>query len=302
MRTFLFTLTLLLSTLRLVRCHGFVKSVTVAGQTYPAWDPNLDPYHPTAPKVVRKVMDDGPTTPAAKAPVTADVACNRGGDVGTAATAKAPAGSEVFIQWNSFASDHHGPVTTYMANCGKDCATFSANSARWFKVEEAGYDKTTKLWGSDRLMAAGDSWTSRIPANLAPGKYLFRHEIIALHSSFDPQHYPSCIQIEVTGNGTGVPEESELVNLLDVYRDKMAFTDIWETNFVAKDTPGPRIASLVGNRGGSNPPPPPNAPVPTPTPTTTPAPPRPTSTGRTCGKNKQSKRSKHAKRRMISSF
>ena len=58
-----------------------------------------------------------------------------------------------------------------------------------------------------------------IPSNLAPGQYILRVEIIALHEAdalYSQNHargaqfYPSCIQIKVTGNGkkklpSGVP-------------------------------------------------------------------------------------------------
>jgi len=62
-------------------------------------------------------------------------------------------------------------------------------------------------------------WDVPIPSELAPGKYILRVEIIALHEgrflysetkTNGAQFYPDCIQIEVTGSGTrelpsGVP-------------------------------------------------------------------------------------------------
>lgn len=51
----------------------------------------------------------------------------------------------------------------------------------------------------------------RIPAELAPGPYLLRAELIALHEGdarFDEnpirgaQFYPNCVQLMVGGNGT----------------------------------------------------------------------------------------------------
>lgn len=45
-------------------------------------------------------------------------------------------------------------------------------------------------------------WTSTIPSNLAPGNYLIRHELLALHQANTPQFYPECAQLVVTGSGT----------------------------------------------------------------------------------------------------
>jgi hypothetical protein len=43
---------------------------------------------------------------------------------------------------------------------------------------------------------------------LAPGNYLIRHELIALHQANNPQFYPECAQITVTGSGTAQPDAS----------------------------------------------------------------------------------------------
>lgn len=66
----------------------------------------------------------------------------------------------------------------------------------------------------------GDTYTTHIPANLSPGDYLVRHEIIALQlatAQGGAEFYPSCSQIRVSGNGTGVPQET--VALPGAYSD-----------------------------------------------------------------------------------
>lgn len=67
------------------------------------------------------------------------------------------------------------------------------------------------------------SWKSTIPANLKPGKYLIRHEAIALHGSASEggaQFYPNCMQLLVSGDGTELPDAT--VNFPGAYgkRDK----------------------------------------------------------------------------------
>lgn len=57
-------------------------------------------------------------------------------------------------------------------------------------------------------MKAGGSATYTIPSCITPGYYLVRHEIIALHASYQypgAQFYPGCHQLKVTGGGSKTP-------------------------------------------------------------------------------------------------
>ena len=52
------------------------------------------------------------------------------------------------------------------------------------------------------------SWAVTIPSTIAPGNYVLRHEIIALHGAGSvngAQLYPFCLNLEVTGGGSDVP-------------------------------------------------------------------------------------------------
>lgn len=85
----------------------------------------------------------------------------------------------------------------------------SAGDLSFFKIDEAGLnDGAAQDWASDDLIANGNAWTVTIPEDIAPGQYVLRHEIIALHSAQDAngaQNYPQCINIEVTGSGSAEP-------------------------------------------------------------------------------------------------
>jgi len=81
----------------------------------------------------------------------------------------------------------------------------------FFKIDGVGLiDDTTVpgTWASDQLIANNNSWTVTIPSDIAPGNYVLRHEIIALHSAGTvdgAQNYPQCVNIQVSGTGTATP-------------------------------------------------------------------------------------------------
>ena len=71
---------------------------------------------------------------------------------------------------------------------------------------------TGTSWGT-AVVYAKLRWTSTIPASLAPGNYLIRHELLALHQADTPQWYPECAQLTVTGSGTATPPASYLASI-----------------------------------------------------------------------------------------
>ena len=143
-------------------------------------------------------------------------------------------------QWPA---DHRGPVTVWMASCGSSCSTFKTSGAKWFATDKAGMNADGS-YATDDLIAAGASWTTTIPFNIAPGEYLLRIELLALHSIGAPQFYPSCSQIRVNGTGDGAPRDGEAAPIQDIYKG-YSFPNIWKPGSVFKIA-GPAIASFVG--------------------------------------------------------
>ncbi|KEP46375.1 glycoside hydrolase family 61 protein [Rhizoctonia solani 123E] len=120
---------------------------------------------------------------------------------------------------NTWPADHKGPMLVYMANCGDSCDNFDGSGNVWFKVSSEGLiDAASFYWGSDKLIAQGNSWTQVIPSNIKAGKYLMRFELLALHPAGSPQFYPSCTQLDITGGVSGAPTQSELVSIPGVYQ------------------------------------------------------------------------------------
>ncbi|KAF2176419.1 lytic polysaccharide monooxygenase [Zopfia rhizophila CBS 207.26] len=127
------------------------------------------------------------------------------------------AGDKVGVQWghviggaqmandpdNPIAKSHKGPTIFYMAKVD-NAATAQPNGLKWFKVFEDGLDGSGK-WGVDRMIASGGWVDMTMPQCVAPGQYLLRAEIIALHSAKNQgqaQFYMGCAQINVSGSGT----------------------------------------------------------------------------------------------------
>lgn len=128
-----------------------------------------------------------------------------------------PAGSSVAGAWahslggpqgandadNPIAASHHGPAQVYLASVS-DASSASQTGLSWFKIASNSIT-SAGVWGVDAMRAAVDSqgfgWQEfTMPSCIAPGNYLMRVELIALHgasSSGGAQFYQSCAQIKV---------------------------------------------------------------------------------------------------------
>ncbi|CDO72529.1 Auxilliary Activities Family 9 protein [Trametes cinnabarina] len=228
-----------------VSAHGYVKKYEIGSQTYPAWDPFNDPYASPVPnRIERHIPDDGPVLDV----TSPDIACNKGGETGVNAFATIAAGDKITFDWTNWPADHQGPVSTYMASCNGDCSKFDVSDAKWFKIDAAGY--SNGKWAATQLIDNGYKWTSVIPSELKAGEYLVRHEIVALHSVGQPQFYPGCAQVKVTGSGSKEPSGSELVSLPGLYNN-IKWPDIWDDSFHSFVVPGPAPA-FSGSSSGSD--------------------------------------------------
>lgn len=98
-----------------------------------------------------------------------------------------------------------------------DFSSINPTSLQWTKIAASAWKSGSNpgSWVTDDLIKNNFSWDLTIP-NLAPGNYVLRHEIIALHAAGQTngaQSYPQCINIVVSGSGTqrlsgGVPATS----------------------------------------------------------------------------------------------
>jgi cellulase len=159
--------------------------------------------------------------PPSNNPVTSvtstDIRCNVGGTTGVKGICNVPAGSNVTVEMHQQPGDrscaneaiggnHYGPVIIYMSKVSN--AATDAGAGPWFKVSQEGYNVPNKWWGTQTLNANCGKRSFIVPSDLAPGQYLLRAEVIALHvasSVGGAQFYLSCYQLNVTGSGTKNP-------------------------------------------------------------------------------------------------
>jgi len=198
----------------LAAAHGYIDNGTIGGQYYQFYQPFTDPYtSPKPDRISRPVQGNGPVEDV----TLIDLQCGgytAGGVPGSepaALHAPAAAGSTSTLHWTLWPESHMGPVITYMAKCpSSGCTAYLPGTAAvWFKIAETGREGTSDVWGDTPLRTPGNAGVDyTIPKCLAPGYYLVRHEILALHSAYaypGAQFYPSCHQLQVTGSGSTVP-------------------------------------------------------------------------------------------------
>ncbi|KAJ4990771.1 glycosyl hydrolase family 61 [Stagonosporopsis vannaccii] len=188
-------------------------------------------------------------------------------------------GDKIAFQWHHdsnsasddiIASSHKGPIIVYASKAG--------SSYSWTKLWEDGL--SNGKWAVDKLIAG--SYTGKpgqhditLP-NLAPGDYVLRPEINALHEGNrqgGAQFYMECVHIKVEGSGTlqlpagvsfpGAYKATDAGVLFDIYAGKTSYP-----------IPGPKV--WTGASSGSAP-----APAPAPAKTTTAAAPAKTTAAKT---------------------
>lgn len=179
--------------------------------SFPGYSPSFQFANP-APIVIGwaspEDLDNGFVAPSAFA--DPDIICHKGATPGQT-HAQVVAGESIDLQWTVWPESHKGPVLDYLANCNGPCESVDKTTLEFFKIDAGGLIDGTAApgtWASDQLISNNNTWTVKIPSDIAPGNYVLRHEIIALHAagSLDgAQNYPQCINVAITGSGTATP-------------------------------------------------------------------------------------------------
>ena len=249
--------------------HGTVTGVTIDGQFVQGF--SLDYYYAnqngqTPPEHAgwyAENLDNGFVEPNSFG--EADIICHKAGSpkLSVDTLAKVAAGGTIEFNWSAWPESHMGPVITYVAPYTGDVTAVDKTTLKWTKIQEDGY--ANGEWAAVKMIGQNNTWPVTVPETLAAGKYVFRHEIIALHgagSANGAQNYPQCLNIEVTGSGTETPEGvvgTSLYTVEDVIFNPYAAT-------IDYKIPGPALWT-GGSGSGSSPAPstPGNSTTPTPT-------------------------------------
>jgi lytic cellulose monooxygenase (C1-hydroxylating) len=221
--------------------HGHVQTVIADGVEYSGGIPHGAPADAVGWAAANQ--DNGFVEPNSFG--DADIICHKSATPASNHAVVA-AGSSLTLQWDTWPESHHGPVIDYLASCGGDCSSVDKTSLSFAKIAESGLNSGSNPgdWASDDLIANGFSWTVDIPSSVAPGYYVLRHEILALHSAGQTngaQAYPQCINIEVTGSGSSVPSGSPATSFYTASDPSILFNLYGE--FSSYDIPGPAVWS-----------------------------------------------------------
>jgi cellulase len=135
-------------------------------------------------------------------------ACNTGIQFKDNNIISIPAGARVGAWWghviggaqsandpdHPIARSHKGPIIVYLAKVD-NAATAGTTGHKWFKVAESGLNGG--VWAVDTMISNAGWHYFNMPTCVAPGDYLMRVELIALHSAGSAgqaQFYMECAQ------------------------------------------------------------------------------------------------------------
>ncbi|KAJ4384529.1 hypothetical protein N0V86_000128 [Didymella sp. IMI 355093] len=200
-------------------------------------------------------IDSPPNNNPVKDVTSKDVECNVA-NIKASKSITVKGGDKIAFEWHHdtnsasddiIASSHKGPIMVYASKAG--------SSYSWTKIWEDGL--SGGKWAVDKLIAG--SYTGKpgqhdmtLP-NLAPGDYVLRPEIIALHEGNKQggaQLYMECVHVKVEGSGTatlpagvsfpGAYKATDAGILFDIYGGATSYT-----------APGPKVWN--GASSGSSP-------------------------------------------------
>ncbi|KAI1263703.1 carbohydrate-binding module family 1 protein [Xylariaceae sp. FL1019] len=244
-----------------------MKSTTYAAAAALAFCASQVASHATFQDLWVDGVDQGATCvrlPLSNSPVTDvtsdDIACNAGTSAVSGKCAVS-AGSIVTVEMHqqpgdrscaneAIGGDHFGPVQVYMAQVS-DASTAVGADASWFKVfadtwasNSASSVGSADYWGTKDLNNCCGLMNVQIPSDIAPGDYLLRAEVVALHvasGTNGAQFYMSCFQLTVTGSGTASPSGVSLPGAYSA-SDPGILINIYQS-LSTYEAPGPTVYS-----------------------------------------------------------
>ncbi|KAI9167218.1 Polysaccharide monooxygenase Cel61a 4 [Paramyrothecium foliicola] len=186
-----------------------------------------------------------------------DARCNQGAfsSAGRTEVLTVAAGSEVRVKLGVGATmQHPGPGLVYMSRAPSDNVKAYDGSGDWFKIFEEGVCRQGGDFTKDAWCTWDRNWmAATIPKDTPTGEYLVRFEHIGVHRSHvnQPEHYVSCVQVKVTGGGSGKP--GPLVKFPGAYKATDAYANFSIYGGVkAFPFPGPAVWKSGSSGSGSS--------------------------------------------------
>lgn len=235
--------------------HGYVSGVVADGTYYQGYNPNFQ-YMQSPPSVAGWSDPENLGNGFVNDYTSPDIICHLSATPGQA-YATVAAGGKVELQWTAWPESHHGPMISYLANCNGECTDVDKTALMFNKIDEAGLvdgSVAPGSWASDEMIANNNTWVTTIPSTVAPGKYVLRHETIALHSAGEvggAQNYPQCVNLEVTGSGTDSLSAGTLGTALYTADDAGLVYNIYQAN-TEYPIPGPALIAAAGGSGSDS--------------------------------------------------
>ncbi|KAK4224659.1 putative endo-beta-1,4-glucanase D [Podospora fimiseda] len=197
-------------------------------------------------------------SPATNDPVrdlsSPNLICNTNGGKVAPNFVSANPGDRITFRWFHFNPNdpndiidpsHKGAILTYIAPFTSGTGTGPV----WTKIAQQGFEGGE--WATIKMRNNGGNVDFTLPKNLAPGQYLIRQELLALHMADfkcnDPanpgrgaESYPSCVQFEIGGNGEAIPDQDFDFNRGYTCENKGLFFNI-HIPFESYTPPGPPV-------------------------------------------------------------
>ncbi|KAL1948857.1 hypothetical protein VTO73DRAFT_10663 [Trametes versicolor] len=239
---------------KLVAAAALVASVAAHATFQEMWINGVD----QGSSCVRLPLSNSPVTSVS----TSDIACNANATPSKGICQVMP-GDAVTVEMHqqpndrsctneAIGGDHYGPINIYMAKVD-DATSAVGSSAKWFKAAEMGMPSNNPdYWATEVLNDNCGHFTFTVPAGIAPGNYLIRAEVIALHVASQvggAQFYMSCFQVNVGGSGTASPPTVSFPGaysaqdpgiLINIYQPLSTYTIPGPAPFA---TPSPAVAN-----------------------------------------------------------
>jgi lytic cellulose monooxygenase (C1-hydroxylating) len=80
---------------------------------------------------------------------------------------------------------------------------------KFFSIGQAALvDSAADIWAGNIMIKNNFTWFIKIPTAIAPGNYVLRHDMVALHAAGQTngaQNYPFCFNLAISSKGTDNP-------------------------------------------------------------------------------------------------